>query len=191
MKRLLIFTTISFFFFATAFAQNEELPAISAKNALAYFIPKATCAKYKLELSKSNDAWMKVYNNTTSTATIQRVNDIRWQATSKEEAVEWYKNNAAILNEGAKDITEKLSKPVGVDAWNVYEANDEMKSMMESMGIRQNQYTFTFVVDKIVTKIFIGANEKVSLKDAWVFAKQGLIAILKASGKTKMAGLVL
>jgi hypothetical protein len=189
MKKI-VTLIVSFLFFIITFAQNAELPAIKAKNALAYFIPTTTCAKYKLVAAKG-DAWMKVYNNLAENATIQRVNDIRWQATTKAEAVEWYNANGTLLNEGAKDITQKLPAPVGVDTWNVYEANAEMKSMMESMGMKQNQYTFTFGVDKIVTKIFIGASEKVSLNDAWAFAKQGLIATLKASGKTKIAGLVL
>ncbi len=191
MKKLFSLLLASFLCCATIFAQNAELPAINAKNALAYFIPATTCAKYKLVAAEGNDALMNVYNNLTENATIQRVNDIRWQAKTKAEAIEWYKNNAAMLNEGAKDITEKLTSPVGVDIWNVYEANDETKKMMESMSIPQNHYYFTFVVDKIVAKIFVAATEKVSLTDAWNFAKKGLIATLKASGKTKLAGLVL
>jgi hypothetical protein len=190
MKKVTTLSLFLFLFFTISSAQNTELPAIKAKNASAYFIPAATCTKYKLIAAKG-DEWMKVYNNTANDATIQRVNDIRWLAISKEDALEWYKNNGAILNEGAKDITKTLPKPVGVDMWNVYEANDEMKDLMDGMGVAQNQYTFTFVVDKIVTKIFIGANEKVSSKDAWAFAKQGSIATLKAIGKGKLAGLVL
>ncbi|MBL0146550.1 MAG: hypothetical protein IPP48_13245 [Chitinophagaceae bacterium] len=190
MKKTVSLLLAAFLFCTNIFSQNAELPAITTQNAQTFFIPNATCIKYKL-IAGNSDAWMKVYNNTAETATIQRVNDIRWQATAKTKAIEWYKNNAALLNEGAKDISGKLNPPVGVDAWNVYEANDEMQSMMEAMGIKQKQYTFTFVVDKIVAKIFIGANEKVTLAQAWQFAKHGLIATLKASGKTKLAQLVL
>ncbi|MEI9957833.1 MAG: hypothetical protein WDM90_16385 [Ferruginibacter sp.] len=99
----------------------------------------------------------------------KRVNDIRWQATTKEAAVAWYNANINMLSEGASDVTGQLTKPVGVLAWNVYETNEKMKKMMESMGMKQNQYTFTFVVDKYVAKIFVGANEATSLKESWVF----------------------
>jgi hypothetical protein len=192
MKKLALFVLSSLVFCLSSVAQssNAELPAITAKNADSFFIPKAICTKFELEPAKG-DAWMKVYNNLKEDAKLQRVNDIRWQATSLQNALDWYKANNKLLSENGKDITDQLAKPIGVDAWNVYEANIEMKNMMEAMGIKQNQYTFTFVVDKYVAKVFVGVNDATSAKESWNFVKEALIAVLKASGKTKLAALVL
>jgi hypothetical protein len=169
--------------------QAQELPAIAGKNNTAFFVPAVVCKKYKLEAAKG-DAWMKVYNNLADKAAVQRVNDIRWQASNKATAIEWYDNNGTMLNEGGQDITEVVAKPVGVDAWNVYEASEEMKSMMKAMGVKQNQYTFTFVVDKYVAKIFIAVPDNKTAMDAWKFAKEGVKATLKAAGKPKQAALL-
>jgi len=95
------------------------------------------------------------------------------------------------LSEGGEDVTADFSKPAGTDAFNVYGTSAATKKMMESFGMKQNQYTFTFVVDKYVAKVFVGTNDATSLKESWVFVKEGLIAILKASGNPKMAALVL
>jgi hypothetical protein len=170
--------------------QAQELPAIAGKNGTAFFIPSVVCEKYKLEPAQG-DAWMKVYNNLSDKAVVQRVNDIRWQATNKAAATEWYNNNGKMLNEGGHDITGTVAKPAGVDAWNVYEASEEMKSMMEAMGVKQNQYTFTFTVDKYVAKIFVGVPDDKNVMDAWKFAKEGVKAALKAAGKPKLAALLL
>ena len=67
----------------------------------------------------------------------------------------------------------------------------EMKKLMESLDVKQNQYTFTFVVDKYVAKIFVGTDNDKTVSDAWIFAKEGLKATLKAAGKPKQAALVL
>ena len=172
------------------FAQGGgELPAISA-NSKDFFIPTAICNKYKLEAGQT-DSWMKVYNNLADGATIQRVNDIRWQAKDKAEAEQWYKDNANLLSEKADDITSELPKPPGVDSWNVYGQSKEIKEMMKSLGVEQNHYNFTFTVDKYVAKIFVATSGKQTLKDAWQLAKEGLKATLKAAGKPKLAELVL
>jgi hypothetical protein len=176
---------------STLFAQTgAELPAISQANHNDFFIPDTACKKYKLELGQ-NDDWMKVYNNFTDNATIERVNDIRWQAKDKAEAMKWYKENTALLSEGADDITSQLSRPVGVDSWTVYGASKSMREMMKSLGVAQNQYNFTFTVDQYIVKIFVATTEKQTLKDAWQFAKEGLKATLTAAGKKKLADLVL
>lgn len=169
---------------------QTELPAIAAAKRAAFFIPAITCSQYKLEPAKG-DAWMKVYNNMGEGATVQRVNDIRWQGTNKANALAWYKANGKILNEGGKDITGSLTHPTGLDAWNVYRPSEEMDNMMEAMGIKQVQYTFTFVVDKYVGKIFVGAAEGQTLEQVWQFAKEGIKATLKAAGKPKLAALIL
>ena len=170
--------------------ENAELPAIKSPNANDFFIPAAVCAKFKVTQGKG-DEWMKVYNDLEPGAKLQRVNDIRWEAKSAAEAAAWYKNNMKMLSEGSKDVTAQFAKPVGVKEWNVYEASDAMKKMMASLGVPQNQYIYTFTVDKYVAKIFMGTNDATSLKESWSFAKEGLIALLKASGNPKMAGLVL
>lgn len=193
MKKIFRLLPVLLLLQTTSFAQqadNTELPAIKAKNATAFFIPAAVCNKFKVTAAKG-DAWMKIYNNLTDGAKLQRVNDIRWEAATKAAAMEWYKNNLAMLSEGAKDVTDQMPQPAGVAAWNVYEANDKMKKMMDAMGVKQNQYTYTFVVDKYVAKIFVGVNEATSLKESWSFIKEGLIALLKASGNPKLAALVL
>jgi hypothetical protein len=188
MRRLL--ALITFFAFSSSMVNAQELPAVSGKNSTAFFVPAVVCKKYKLEAAKG-DAWMKVYNNFADKAAVQRVNDIRWLATSKATAITWYNDNGATLNEGGHDITDAVTKPAGADAWNVYEASEEMKTMMEAMGVKQNQYTFTFVVDKYVAKIFVGVAGDKTVMDAWKFAKEGVKATLKAAGKPKLAALLL
>jgi hypothetical protein len=188
MRKLVML--MSFMVLSGSMLQAQELPAPSGKNSPAFFVPAVVCKKYKLEAAKG-DAWMKVYNNLADDAAVQRVNDIRWQATNKAAAVSWYNDNGKMLNEGGHDITASVAKPAGVDAWNVYEASKEMQDMMEAMGVKQHQYTFTFVVDKYVAKIFVGTSESKSVEDAWKFAKEGLKATLKAAGKPKLAALVL
>lgn len=88
---------------SSIFAQGgDELPAIST-NSKDFFIPAAICTKYKLEAGQADEI-MKVYNNLAEGATIQRVNDIRWQAKDKAEAMKWYKDNTDLLSEKADDI---------------------------------------------------------------------------------------
>lgn len=171
-------------------APVEELPAISAANAADFFIPATAIHKYNLEAAKG-DAWMKVYNNMADDAKLQRVNDIRWEAKSKEEALNWFNENIGMISENGTDITGKLTAPAATDIWKVYEANENMKTLMKSLGMEQNQYTFAFVTGKYVVKIFIGTSPSVSLTEACTFAKEGLKAVLKASGNPKMAELVL
>jgi hypothetical protein len=172
------------------FAQSgDELPAISANNK-DFFIPADICKKYSLEPGQADEI-MKVYNNMATDGAIQRVNDIRWQGKDKAEASQWYKANLAMLSEGADDITSELSKPAGVNSWNVYRQSKQMKDMMKSLGVDQNHYNFTFTVDQYVAKIFIATSGTQSLKDAWQLAKEGLKATLKASGKKSEADLVL
>lgn len=97
---------------------------------------------------------------------MQRVNDIRWQAKNKAEAMQWYNANAKLLSEGGEDISTQLSKPAGVDSWNVYRQSNEIREMIKSMGIEQNHFYFTFIGDKYVPKIFIALSPKQTLKDA-------------------------
>ena len=174
----------------SVFAQgDDELPAIYMNNK-DFFIPQAVCKKYNLQAGQTDDV-MKVYNNFADSAGIQRVNDIRWQAKDKAEAQKWYKDNSNLLSEKSEDISSQLSKPPGVDSWNVYGQSKEMKAMMKSLGVEQNHYYFTFTVDQYVAKIFVATSVKKTLKDAWQLAKEGLKATLTAAGKPKQAGLVL
>jgi hypothetical protein len=173
-----------------SFAMAQELPAIAAAKRPAFFIPQKTCDQYQL-VAANGDAWMKVYNNLAEGANVQRVNDIRWQANNKAGALAWYRSNGQLLGEGGKDITNSLAKPSGVDAWNVYRPSEGMQRMMEGMGVKQEQFTFTFVVDRYVGKIFVGAAEGQTLDQVWQFAKEGIKATLKAAGKPKLAALVL
>ncbi len=173
-------------------AQDDtELPAITT-NSKDFFIPEAICKKYNLEMGQS-DEWMKIYNSpaTGKDSGIQTVNDLRWQAKDKAEAIQWYKTNTKLLAEDGEEITNRLSKPVGVDSWNVYGQSKAMSEMMKSLGVPQNHYYFTFTVDKYVVKIFVAASVKQTIKDAWQFAKEGLKATLKAAGKPELAKLVL
>ncbi|HYM93146.1 MAG TPA: hypothetical protein VET23_03340, partial [Chitinophagaceae bacterium] len=124
-------------------------------------------------------------------ATIQRVNDIRWQAENKNEADKWYLANSKLLGEEGKDITTDLAKPAGIDEWNVYGANENIRKMMEAMGVKQKQYCFTFTVEQYIAKIFIGAYENQTLQDVWKLAKEGVRATLSAAGKKKLADLLL
>lgn len=174
---------------SSIFAQNEP-PAISASNRNSFFIADPVLKKYKLETGQTDD-WMKVYNNFGDDATIQRVNDIRWQATDKNAASQWYLGNKELLSENGTDITTSISKPVGVDEWNVYGTNENMKKMMEAMGVKQNQYCFTFTVDQYVAKIFVATTEKQTVQDAWKLAKEGVRATLTGAGKKKIADLML
>ena len=183
---LLLLQTVSF----AQQTDKAELPAITSANASEFFIPASVCSTFKLTAGKGNEL-MKVYNNFADSAKLQRVVDIRWQAASKEEAVKWYQNNLTLLSESGKDITSQLTKPAAVATWNVYEASDAMKKMMEGLGVKQNQYIYIFVVDKYVAKIFVATSETILVKETWSLVKEGLIALLKASGNPKLAELVL
>ena len=175
---------------ASAFAQDgNDLPAISSNNK-DFFIPASICKKYNLDAGQANEL-MKVYNGPSVDTGIQRVTDIRWQGKDKAKASQWYKANATALSEGGEDIASQLSKPVGVDNWNVYGQSKQTKDLMKSLGIEQNHYNFTFTVDKYVAKIFIATSVKQTVKDAWQLAKEGLKATLTAAGKPKLAELVL
>lgn len=179
MFKKIILPSLMLLFGLSTFAQDTELPAISQQNKNNFFIPASVCEKYKLEAA-NGDAWMKVYNNLADDATVQRLNDIRWQAPSKKDALTWYSNNLQMLSEGGEDITGKTKKPAGVDTWNVYEANAKMKQMMAAMGIKQKQYTFTFIVNKYVAKVFVGLDNKQTLADGMAIAEQAVKAVVKA-----------
>ena len=182
LKSIVLFCVL-FLVGTTVFAQDKELPAISQKNKDSFFIPAVVCKKYNLEAA-NGDAWMKVYNNLAGDAAVQRMNDIRWQALSKKEALTWYAGNLQLLSESGEDITAKTKKPAGTDAWNVYEANTRMKQMMEAMGIKQKQYTFTFTVDKYIAKIFVGLRDDQTLADVLKIADEGVKAMIRgAAGK--------
>jgi hypothetical protein len=144
MKKILLPLLLLCQFFAMA---QTELPAIAAPKRAAFFIPQKACKQYQLQPAQG-DAWMKVYNNLAEGATVQRVNDIRWQAANKAAALAWYKANYKLLSEGGQEVEDGLPEPTGMDAWNVYRPSKEMSDMMEAMGVKQEQFTFTFVVDK-------------------------------------------
>jgi hypothetical protein len=187
MKLLLLLFVIQS---ASAFAQiDNELPAI-ANNNNSFFISVAVCKKFNLEAGQT-DEYMRVYNSPSLDAGIQRVTDIRWQGKDKAEAMQWYKANTKFLSEDGDDITNQMTKPTGADSWNIYGQSDQTKKLMKAMGVEQNQYNFTFTVDKYVAKIFVSTSVKETLKDAWQFAKEGLKATLIAAGKPEMAKLVL
>ena len=171
-----------------ASAQTEP-PAISQPNRNSFFIAETVLQKYNLQLGQ-NDEYMKVYNNESTDAPIQRVNDIRWQATDKDAAISWYRANTKTLSEDGRNLTYNVNKPVGVDEWNVYGASEANQKMMEALGLKSQQFCFTFTVDQYIAKIFIAAAENVTVQDAWVFAKEGLRATLDASGKKLLAGML-
>lgn len=152
-------------------SQDDELPAISQSNKSEFFIPTSVYKKYNLEKGQE-DEWMIIYNNFNDGATIQRVNDIRWQAATKDEAEKWYDKNKQLLSEGSTDISSQLSRPAGVGKWNVYGMNEELKKMMDGLGLKQNQYNFTFTVDKYVAKIFVSTTEKETLQDAGLLQRK-------------------
>src|SRR4051812_46311465 len=64
MKKIITFITALLLLSNFSFAQNDnkELPAITASNADAFFIPDAICKKFNVTKAQG-DAWMKVYNN--------------------------------------------------------------------------------------------------------------------------------
>jgi hypothetical protein len=168
------------------FAQEgDKLHAISV-DGQDFFIPPSVCKKYNLEAGQADNI-MKVYNNFADSAPIQRVNDIRWEAKNKEQAIKWYNDNKTLLSEKAEEITDQLAQPAGVDSWNVYGQSKELKEMMKAMGVEQNHYNFTFTVGQFVAKIFVATSAKQTLQDAWKFAKEGLKATLIAVGKPKLA----
>ncbi|MCC7401248.1 MAG: hypothetical protein IT214_07160 [Chitinophagaceae bacterium] len=171
-------------------AAQDELPAISKSNRNDFFIADVILQKYNLKTGQT-DEWMKVYNNLSDNGSIQRANDIRWQAQDKETAQKWYRENTSLLGEGGREITSMIPKPVGVDEWNVYGESESMQKMIKSLGLDQNQYFFTFSVDQYVAKIFVATSSQLSVQDAWKFAKEGLRATLIAAGKKTIAGLLL
>ncbi len=169
-------------------AQNEP-PAISQPNRNSFFIANNVLQQYNLQLGQ-NDEYMKVYNNESDQAPVIRVNDIRWQAADKDAAINWYRSNTKTLSEDGKDLSYSISKPVGVDEWNVYGASESNQRMMDALGLKQQQFCFTFTVDQYIGKIFISTNENQNIKDAWALAREGLRATLDASGKKILAGML-
>lgn len=187
MRSLLVVLMLALFI--SPVAAQDEPPAISQSNRNDFFIPEAILVKYSMEKGKG-DVWMKVYDNYSEGAPIQRINDIRWQATNKEEAQKWYKENTSFLSEGGKEITSMIRKPAGVDEWKVYGASESILQLLNAMGTDQNQYFFTFTVDQYIAKIFVATSSKLSVQDAWVLAKEGLRATLTAAGKKVFAGML-
>jgi len=192
MKKFLALLSLSLFLHTAGFSQSPpaELPAIKSPNAADFFIPADVIKRFGLDYN-TGDAWMKRYTGLNMAGKMQIAFDIRWEATSESEALSWYYANKKLLSEDGNEITAKTTKPIGVDAWNVYEASDAMKKMMEGMGMKQNQYTHTFVVGKYVVKIFVGVDENTSVNESWSFVKEGLKAVLRASGNPNLASLVL
>jgi hypothetical protein len=167
-------------------AAQDEPPAISQSNRNDFFISDAVVRKYNLQLGQ-HDEWMKVYNYTSADYTIFRVNDIRWQAATRDAAIRWYINNPRTLSEGGKNLTSEIPKPAGVDQFNAYGGNEENTKMMEALGLKQNQFCFTFTVDQFIGKIFVSTTDKLNVHDAWRFAKDGVRATLAAAGKKRQA----
>jgi len=184
MNRFFSFAAAILFSFS-CLAQTE-LPAIDLANKADFFIPSSTTDKYTLKQAQADD-FMKVYNNLATDAAIQRVNDIRWMAADKKEADDWYSANKKLLSEGGDDITTSVKKPAGTDQWNVYTASKQMREMLESFGVKQNHFYFTFTVDRFVAKIFIATSDKQQVADAWLLAKEGLRTTLMAAGKKELA----
>ncbi len=179
MKRIL--SILYLFFISFCNAQNNELTAIT-KNKDAFFIPKNITTKYNLTPLQGDDL-MKVYNNETKDykGGVTRLNDIRWQAPNANDAGIWILMNSKLLTEGNKDITSQIAKPKGVIAWNVYETSNEQKEMIKSMGIDLQYYVFIFSVDKYVGKIFVSTTSKLTVKNAYTLALEGIKATIKAA----------
>ncbi len=184
MSRHLSFTILCCLF--CLIARVQELPAISTANKDQFFIPVTSLEKYQLKQVQRDD-WMRVYNNLADEAVVQRLNDIRWQAASPKAAVKWYSDNTRLLGEGGQDITAQVSRPQGVDEWNVYGMSKEMKELMESLGIKQEHYCFTFTVGQYAGKIFVAAAGGRSAAEAWALAREGVKATLEAAGRSKEA----
>ena len=178
MKNFFLLLTLAAFLTTNA---QEELPPVSA-NGIKFFVPAETIEKYKLK-SANDDEWMKTYNSKENNAAVQRLVDIRWEAKTKAEAQEWFNANKKLLGEGGDDITSQLIQPAGTDGWKVYTTSKENKKLFEAMGVKQNQYSFTFTVDRYVAKIFIATDEHQSLSDAWELGAEGLRAVLQAVAK--------
>lgn len=175
-----ILTVLLCCFTMSIFAQ--VLPAVDTDKRAACFIPASALKRFQLKEGKSDD-FMKVHNNLAKNAAIQRVNDLRLQAESPEAALAWYKSHSSLLNEDGKEIVNVIAKPAGVDAFNVYGTNEANEQMMKGLDIAQTHYYFTFVIDKYVCKIFIAAQSKKTVKDAWALAKEGIKAQLIAAGR--------
>lgn len=193
MKKIIATLSVLLFFNCVIFAQaDKELPAIKSGNADAFYIPAAVCKKFKLK-STTGSPSRKAYENMGDNAKLVMVDDQRWEAGSKNEALLWYNNKyntIKFLSDDDKDITAKTTRPVGVDAWNVYEMKDDLKKMGEIMGLKQNAYKYTFVVDKYVARIYVQVDATATLKEIWDFVKEGIKATLAASGKGALAAQV-
>ncbi|MGZ5286572.1 MAG: hypothetical protein ACXWB9_05270, partial [Flavisolibacter sp.] len=124
-----------------------------------------------------------VYNNQIKKAVFQRLVDIRWDAGSKETALTWFASNTKLLGEGGVDISNQITTPENLDAWKVYTPSQKSKDLFKSMGVEQNHYCFTFVVDRYIAKIFIATDPHQTLEDAWKLGYEGLMATIKASGQ--------
>ena len=175
--KIWLFTFIGYMFFLPVFAQKDLAPISKNKNA--FYIPGDVLKKYGLKLGQ-DDGFMRVYNNLSDIAPIQRVNDLRWQAKNQGQALKWYSDQHKMLSENGDEITLQITKPKGLDCWNIYTSNLGYKKLMKGLGLEGSFFIFTFTCNKYVGKIFVATGGSQTVHDAWKLANEGIQATLKA-----------
>ncbi len=153
---------------------NEKIP----EN---LFIPDAFFTKYNLELAPQSNAHIKDWSTIDRTAKIGVVDDDRWEFKDADEAMAWYKKKLTENSENGVEIKDQMYIP-GAQELHMYRESKSITDMNASMNIDTKQFYFIYVIDKVVAKVVVTVNGKVSLDDASLFPKEAAKDIRTALG---------
>ena len=145
------------------------------------FIPDAFFSKYNLELAPQSNAHIKDWSTIDRTAKIGVVDDVRWEFKDAEEAMTWHKKKLSENSENGVEFKDKMYIP-GAQELHMYRESKSITDMNASMNIDTKQFYFIYVIDKVVSKVVVTVNGKVSLDDASVFPKEAAKNVRNALG---------
>ena len=145
------------------------------------FIPDAFFTKYNLELAPQSNVHIKDWSTIDRTAKIGVVDDVRWEFKDAEEAMAWHKKKLTENSENGVEFKDNMSIP-GAQELHMYRESKSITDMNASMNIDTKQFYFIYVIDRVVSKVVVTVNGKVSLDDASVFPKEAAKNVRNALG---------
>jgi len=145
------------------------------------FIPDVFFTKYNLELAPQSNAHIKDWSTIDRTAKIGVVDDVRWEFKDADEAMAWHKKNLNANSENGVEFKDKMYIP-GAQDLHMFRESKSITDMNASMNIDTKQFYFIYVIDKVVAKVVVTVNGKVTLDDASVFAKEAAKNVRNALG---------
>jgi hypothetical protein len=140
-------------------------PNIPAK----FFISDAFAASKGLKPVKNDGGsktWKGKMKNVTTT-----VKDSRWKFNSFDEAAQHLQLNMPLLSETGDQEMGNI-KITGASNLFVYNEGAGNRSYNEATGVKSFSYIFLFTVKNYVAKVNVITNEKITVNDAAVFAKE-------------------